>query len=635
MRAEKSRLVTTASHDPSQFNSVEWKVQNFQRSCMALGFIDIDREKPLLKIINALGGWEVLRSFHIYSWDAHRVLRKLHAEHKVDAFFSLGVRPDPSNPGTRAAIAVAPGGLGMPDRSYYHRLPDDPAVVAYQTFMKDSAQLFGAASTEANKFAVDMFNFEKRISEITPDAEYLSDPALTNNLMTVKDLHTFSMNVPWLEILKATYPEAPMSEETEVLVFSPQYLSDVAVILSTTDRASLNNYLMWRLVQSYMPFLSKTFREVVEQYRKSLEGAQKPLERWEFCQVTTERFFGHLLGAMYTRGQPRLRERTDVVQKLFDYVKHNVAKAVSVAPAYDYASRRVAMDKLKNMTLQAGTPDFLTDRKYLKLMYKDLLVQKTDFFQNIQYGVLFLRKREELALVTPNEELQWMDLLLDWRRVGYSTAANKVVVPEAMLKAPFFHVGYPNSLNLGGVGVRLAEAVISGVAGHGLLYDANGVLQVSRGGANASAAAAAAAGAKLARPLLAFQEGARCLSSRLSARGVDTPDVLRRCRSSAAVSVSALRQTLATLQDMLEVERGKVLPALEERDPPALFFLAHAQSRCEQKSFRRRDVARTAGQDLLGRELLLAQLSEVPQFGHYFFCPEESGDEEDACQSII
>ncbi len=34
---------------------------------------------------------------------------------------------------------------------------------AYQTFMKDSAQLFGAPSPEAHKFAVDIFNFEKRI----------------------------------------------------------------------------------------------------------------------------------------------------------------------------------------------------------------------------------------------------------------------------------------------------------------------------------------------------------------------------------------------------------------------------------------------------------------------------------------
>ena len=56
---------------------------------------------------------------------------------------------------------------------------------AYQTFMKDSAQLFGSPSPEAHKFAVDIFNFEKRIAEITPGQDYLADPLKINNKMKV------------------------------------------------------------------------------------------------------------------------------------------------------------------------------------------------------------------------------------------------------------------------------------------------------------------------------------------------------------------------------------------------------------------------------------------------------------------
>ncbi len=348
--------------------------------------------------------------------------------------------------------------------------------------------------------------------------------------------------------------------------------------------------------------------------------------------MTTERFFGHLLSSLYTREQPRLRERSELVSKLFDYVKHNVAKAVSVSDAYDYSSRRAAMDKLKNMTLQVGTPDFLLDPKYLKLMYKDLLVQKTDFFQNIQYGLMFLRKREELRLVSPSEESRWLDLLLDWRRAGYSPSSNRVVVPESLLRPPLFHPGYPNSVNLGGLGVRLAEAVIGGVAGHGLLYDAQGVLRVhgtspqqhlSENGTSSSPSSSS-----VARPVAAFEDGARCLAARLAALGVDTPDFLRRCRRRAAVSVSALRQTLATLSDMLDVEKGRLLPALEDRDPQAIFLLAHAQSLCESKTFRRRDADRASGQELLGRERLAAEVATTPHFGHYYFCSSSSSSEE-------
>ena len=80
---------------------------------------------------------------------------------------------DVKRPG-RNVVRIGPGGLGLPHKSYYDRLPDDPAVVSYQTYLKDAAQLFGASSPDAHKFSVDMFSFEKRISEITPDQVELS-----------------------------------------------------------------------------------------------------------------------------------------------------------------------------------------------------------------------------------------------------------------------------------------------------------------------------------------------------------------------------------------------------------------------------------------------------------------------------
>ena len=76
LRREKARLITTTSHEPSQFNSIEWKIQNFYQSCMSLGFIESDREKPLLKIINSLGGWNVLRSFNLYDVSIYEIQEK-------------------------------------------------------------------------------------------------------------------------------------------------------------------------------------------------------------------------------------------------------------------------------------------------------------------------------------------------------------------------------------------------------------------------------------------------------------------------------------------------------------------------------------------------------------------------------
>ena len=105
-----------------------------------------------------------------------------------------------------------------------------------------------------------------------------------------------------------------------------------------------------------------------------------------------------------------------VVQRMFVGVREALRQRVSSSSHLDYYARQAALDKLAAMTVQVGTPDILTDRKFLKIMYKDLSVQKTDFFQNMQYGMAFMRRREEHELVSPGEETRWLRWVDDFKQ---------------------------------------------------------------------------------------------------------------------------------------------------------------------------------------------------------------------------
>lgn len=59
-------------------------------------FIIIIISLPFL-MYNA-GGWGVLRSFSVYSWNFRMVLRRLHAEYGVNAFFRVDVVAHPNFP---------------------------------------------------------------------------------------------------------------------------------------------------------------------------------------------------------------------------------------------------------------------------------------------------------------------------------------------------------------------------------------------------------------------------------------------------------------------------------------------------------------------------------------------------------
>ena len=75
-------------------------------------------------------GWDVLRSFNLYSWDHHRVLRELHADYGVSAFFRVDVVTDwgVAGAGQHNIIRVSPAGLGMPDKTFYQRFPNDSSI---------------------------------------------------------------------------------------------------------------------------------------------------------------------------------------------------------------------------------------------------------------------------------------------------------------------------------------------------------------------------------------------------------------------------------------------------------------------------------------------------------------------------
>ena len=367
-----------------------------------------------------------------------------------------------------------------------------------------------------------------------------------------------------------------------------------------------------------MPYLSKAFTEVVDLYRKHLTGAQKPLQRWEFCADTTQIFFGHLLNSLVFREQEKSlsENREAVVGRIFSGLREAVRQQVAASGAFDYYSRQAALEKLRSMTVQVGTPAILLDRKFLKIIYKDLSVQKTDFFQNMQYGQTFLRRREEHELVSPGEETRWLASLLS-ESVTFVPSANKVVVPEYLLRPPLFHPEFPYNLNLGGLGVMLAEAVVDGVAGLGSVFTAAGRILDGQNSSNFTLSRVGEANFPLKRL-------SSCLETQWSVMRLDTPDHLAKCSSKSAVSVAGLAAAYTALEEMFDQEGAVLLPALETLDPQAVFFLQHAQSLCSSQTLQQRDFDRAVHNSLLGPEKLRGELSQFAQFRHFFFCSDES-----------
>lgn len=68
-------------------------------------------------------------------------------------------------------------------------------INTYKVFLKDAVQLLGATSMEATKFAEEVFHFEKRIAELTPNTEDIINPVKSIQILNVADLQRQSFSV--------------------------------------------------------------------------------------------------------------------------------------------------------------------------------------------------------------------------------------------------------------------------------------------------------------------------------------------------------------------------------------------------------------------------------------------------------
>ena len=59
------------------------------------------------------------------------------------------------------------------------------------------------------------------------------------------------------------------------------------------------NYLMWRVVLRFSPYLSFKFREVFKNYRQSISGTTAEDPRWQDCLGVVDGSFGMPFGLLF------------------------------------------------------------------------------------------------------------------------------------------------------------------------------------------------------------------------------------------------------------------------------------------------------------------------------------------------
>ncbi|XP_022917898.2 protein gone early [Onthophagus taurus] len=613
-------LITTLPL-PLQLGTLEWKLMHFYESCMDVDTIEIDKHRPLVSMINELGGWKILKNWNMAEHDGMSLLINLHADYGVSPYFKITVDPSPNVPGS-SLIRISPSGLGLPDRSYYYnRNNNDAMEKAYTQFISDVVINFGATKEDADRFGRDLFYYEKRIAEVTPESYELQDPILTYNIRTI---HELTQTVPMLyihDILSKMYPEANIDESTEVIITSPRYLEEVAGISSSTEKGMANSYFIWTLVREYLPYLNNKFAASWNSYNNEIFGVKNAPDRWEFCVGLTRKYMGLAVEVLVEKQNPIKNKTISIVHGVYEELRETISQRLKKFEKTQNLFRHLTF-KIRNLRLQIGLPENVTNDDYLKNYYRKLNIIKKSFFINCKSGIRFLQRIDERRLISGHPEDYVLNyLFLKPGRVSYSPSVNKIIIPKVLLNDFYYEDNFPWPIIFGRLGVEISQAIISNILPYDNVWTSDlKLLTQFHITVNESLNA-------IKSPMRCIEDSI-ILGKKLSDKTTANLTSLNVIKTISAVRIAEETLNMISKGNLEHVHQ----PSFETYEDAALFYLTYSQSLCAltAKEYQFYDVI---GNNRFPRKLLLEVIwSQVDGFQHAFGCPVDTSEK---CDDIF
>lgn len=485
-------------------NDAHLKAKKFYQTCMDLEDIDYMSLNNIQHEIQRINGWRMLGSFSLHNWDQAVVVEKLQTEYGVEAFFKVTVGSDDLDPNLPPIIKVCsivlsthththktliivvlfvlkqiyPAALGLPSRNYYFNANYKPVAEAYKQYMRETVKLFPRTTElQSKQFAEDIFNYEKRISEILPEkSEYIAPQRMFRRRFSIRELKALAPSIKWSNILQNLFPSSRLNDNTRVLLAFEHYFSNISNIISTTDNQGLNDFLVWRMLSTFAPYLSSDFRVIYNNFQQALHGLKPTSDlrdenRWKFCLHTTSQYFGFALSSLYINNRINevsnitVQAKTDIV----DVLRTTLAlrKDIFVWNKDDIARQMIDM-KVHELATNVGQPTFVL-KQNLAEYYNEFIVN-VKFFPNLVEAIQHRHKKWEMALNDrKNQDFIWPINPHDVE-LSYDYASNQLFIPIGVLQSPFYDPDDLVSLQYGAIGFHVAHNMLKAFDLTGLHY---------------------------------------------------------------------------------------------------------------------------------------------------------------------
>lgn len=268
--------------------------------------------------------------------------------------------------------------LSLPDRSYY--LERGPRLRACRQAYRRFIRLFWRqVQVELQRLAGDsrigllrpakLLRIESQLARWSVSQERFNHPRQSTNTYSLFELQA-TFDFDWPAYFAGLGLKNP---PRQVNVSQPEFLAAVVGWLATAKIADIKLYLTWQLLLGLAPHVNESLTaDYFDFFGRSLHGKGeiKPLKLRARQFVSRELL--DTVGREYARRHFMAKDRARV-QQLTEEVRQALARRLGAAPWLGQASRRQALLKLDQITVNLGQPKAWASYEGLELARRDLV----------------------------------------------------------------------------------------------------------------------------------------------------------------------------------------------------------------------------------------------------------------------
>ncbi|KAM3959234.1 LOW QUALITY PROTEIN: neprilysin-4-like [Aphomia sociella] len=462
------------NNDPANRDAA-LKARFLFKSCMNYEILQKRGHKPLLDLLDLLGGWPILNpDWNDTNFDWLELMAKLRL-YNNDILISEWVGPDIKN-SDEFVIQFDQTSLGLPTRDYFLQEANKVYLEAYKTYLTKIALLLGGDHRHVMLNVDQLIQFEIKLAKITSAPEDRRNVSELYRRMPLHKLEGLVPEIKWRRYLCIVMNRTVRPEETVVL-FALNYVRHLVQLIKETEPSTLSNYLMWRFVRHRVNNLDDRFQSAKQQFYFILFGREQSPPRWKNCISQVNSNMGMALGSMFVRKYFDETSKNDTLTMTRE-IQQSFRELLHMTDWIDDKTKTLAAHKVDAMMLRIGYPDFILNKNELDDRYKEVKVHPDKYFENILNILQHLTKMEQSRIGQPVNKTLW-NTAPAVVNAYYSRNKNQIMFPAGILQPPFYHRHFPRSLNYGGIGVVIGKnghEITHGFDDKGRLFDCDGNL---------------------------------------------------------------------------------------------------------------------------------------------------------------